>query len=1145
MKPIQLKVAGLNSFREEQTIDFSQLCQGGVFGIFGPTGSGKSSLLDAITLALYGRVERAANNTQGIMNHAEDQLSVSFTFELRNANGVKRYRVERRMKRSDEVRVRTVTSRFVEIKAEGDAVLADKDRDVTKQVEEILGLTADDFTRAVVLPQGRFAEFLSLKGAERRQMLQRLFHLEQYGDFLNMKLRKRVEDTRNLVSQIEAEQLGLGEAGEEHVKQAKERVILAEKEAELCRTLWEKGRIAFEEGKSLRTLQEEMQSVEKELKQLAGLAGEMLEVESRLHLARQSDFLRPYGEALEKAGRESAENGQKYAQARQALEITEKEWKQRSEEYAEHSQMALEEEPRLTILIQQLQQGLAIKRELDLLLEEIGHLKNQEQAWRKQAGEKAEEKEKALNLLEKAIQKQASLQEELKVNQVSTGERERIQTALQKKMQILDGEKGLAELEREWKKKDKEIQDSRGHLALFAQSRKEEQVRIGECLQQTESLYHVIREWENRLQTGGEALVAHSKKIANEIELQKKQHLALQLAEGLKEGQPCPVCGSTAHPILPQEGGMENVEIIGEQLQLCQELQGTGNRLFQQYRELSLQLDLLSRNLYEWKEEDPVCKVTAPSVDREEDGLFLEEVGPFTSDPSLILEVFQKAGQEIGKIEHILSGLQQRVAAIRQDSTNLIRQEDQWKSRVAEQEKALLELQEKRRSASEFLRELKNQWFATFAGFSWDKLEEEGENIRLRDQRVEELHKRLQISEPFIEQKNKEIQALEEARVELERNLVRIHTEIAAKKSLVERQNQSLKQISGENENMDAFLQDTKNKLAVIKTKTSQLTSSLEASRNHYMEKQKEEGIALQSVKEAGERKESAERVWEHELLKTDFTSLDEVKRSLIPQEEQKRLSQVLEDYKNQERKWQMEGQRVRSLLKGRSISDDEWNTIQSTLEQTKKADEKAHVEKIRGIRDLEDVERRHKRWLELEKERKGKKTLLDRLLNLQQVLRGNAFVEFIAEEQLMNISYEASARLGKLTRQRYALEVDSSGGFVIRDDANGGVRRPVSTLSGGETFLTSLSLALALSSQIQLRGEYPLEFFFLDEGFGTLDQELLDTVVSALEKLHSDRLAVGIISHVPELRARLPRRLIVEPAEPSGRGSVVKLETF
>ncbi|WP_036666975.1 SbcC/MukB-like Walker B domain-containing protein, partial [Paenibacillus darwinianus] len=110
---------------------------------------------------------------------------------------------------------------------------------------------------------------------------------------------------------------------------------------------------------------------------------------------------------------------------------------------------------------------------------------------------------------------------------------------------------------------------------------------------------------------------------------------------------------------------------------------------------------------------------------------------------------------------------------------------------------------------------------------------------------------------------------------------------------------------------------------------------------------------------------------------------------------------------------------------------------------------------------------------------------------------------------------------------------------------ANGGIRRPVGTLSGGETFLASLALALALSSQIQLRGRYPLQFFFLDEGFGTLDPDLLETVITALEKLHTDKLSVGVISHVPELRARLPRRLIVAPAEPSGAGSRIRLETM
>ncbi|WP_425474376.1 SbcC/MukB-like Walker B domain-containing protein [Sporomusa termitida] len=140
-------------------------------------------------------------------------------------------------------------------------------------------------------------------------------------------------------------------------------------------------------------------------------------------------------------------------------------------------------------------------------------------------------------------------------------------------------------------------------------------------------------------------------------------------------------------------------------------------------------------------------------------------------------------------------------------------------------------------------------------------------------------------------------------------------------------------------------------------------------------------------------------------------------------------------------------------------------------------------------------------------------------------------------------VARQASERLKQITRHRYALELNSDGGFLIRDDANGGVRRPVSTLSGGETFQAALALSLALSAQIQLKGKYPLEFFFLDEGFGSLDQQALDVAMTTLEKLHIERLTIGIISHVSELKQRLPRRLVVEPAEPAGRGSRVWVE--
>lgn len=82
MRPRYLEIEGLQSFKDVQTVDFDRLGEMGLFGIFGPTGSGKSTILDAITLALYGNVQRAQNRTQGIMNTDVDIMRVLFVFDL-------------------------------------------------------------------------------------------------------------------------------------------------------------------------------------------------------------------------------------------------------------------------------------------------------------------------------------------------------------------------------------------------------------------------------------------------------------------------------------------------------------------------------------------------------------------------------------------------------------------------------------------------------------------------------------------------------------------------------------------------------------------------------------------------------------------------------------------------------------------------------------------------------------------------------------------------------------------------------------------------------------------------------------------------------------------------------------------------------
>ena len=300
-----------------------------------------------------------------------------------------------------------------------------------------------------------------------------------------------------------------------------------------------------------------------------------------------------------------------------------------------------------------------------------------------------------------------------------------------------------------------------------------------------------------------------------------------------------------------------------------------------------------------------------------------------------------------------------------------------------------------------------------------------------------------------------------------------------------------------------------------------------------------------QSLEEGKERCEEAKLRWHHELQKTTFADETEVKEAKAAEEIRFEWEQQIKHYWQKVQHAQHRLEQLTEAMGGETIDQQQWEHLQAEYEQIKQQVDYAMQQVGAAQNKVEELTEKHKRFTELEKKQQQLTALMDRYKHLQSILKGNSFVEFMAEEQLIQVTRMASERLSSLTRQRYSLEVDSQGGFLIRDDANGGVKRPVTTLSGGETFLTSLSLALALSAQIQLRGEYPLRFFFLDEGFGTLDAELLDTVISALEKLHSQRLSVGVISHVQEIRARMPKRLIVEPAEPSGRGTRVRLEVM
>ena len=162
---------------------------------------------------------------------------------------------------------------------------------------------------------------------------------------------------------------------------------------------------------------------------------------------------------------------------------------------------------------------------------------------------------------------------------------------------------------------------------------------------------------------------------------------------------------------------------------------------------------------------------------------------------------------------------------------------------------------------------------------------------------------------------------------------------------------------------------------------------------------------------------------------------------------------------------------------------------------------------------------------------------------NLAGCLNANNFERWLMAQVLDQLCVGASRELLRLSSGAYSLTIDS-GNFLVIDHANANELRPVKTLSGGETFLASLSLALALSehlADLAVGDAAKLEALFLDEGFGTLDADTLDVVISAIEELGSHGRMVGVVTHVKELADRIP--VCYEVTKQGNRSSIERVE--
>jgi exonuclease SbcC len=210
---------------------------------------------------------------------------------------------------------------------------------------------------------------------------------------------------------------------------------------------------------------------------------------------------------------------------------------------------------------------------------------------------------------------------------------------------------------------------------------------------------------------------------------------------------------------------------------------------------------------------------------------------------------------------------------------------------------------------------------------------------------------------------------------------------------------------------------------------------------------------------------------------------------------------------------------------------------LDAELRTLQKASANAEISLVEAKRRLADWQTKSAEIRELRRQAEVSR-------RLGQLLQQNQFQEFVLGQTVRRLAAEGTRQLRHLSSNRYSFATDGSE-FLVVDHWNADEKRSVNTLSGGESFLASLSLALALSKSLPdfsvNRDAIRLDSLFLDEGFSTLDTETMQIVLDAIEMLQADGRMIGVVSHIPELAERLPARIEVSKAPGSSTITVLR----
>lgn len=1164
MRPIKLKIKGLNSFIEEQEINFEKLTSKGLFGIFGPTGSGKSTVLDGITLALYGDISRKSTN---FINTNCDSMNVSFEFQI-TSNEIKRYRVTREFKRDKKnSNPKTGKCKIVDI-TDGDIILAEKVREVTDKCSEIIGLSLEDFTRTVVIPQGKFSDFLKLEGKSRREMLERLFNLEKYGDNLLRKLGSNLAKVNDSFNIIEGELKGYEGVTAQKITEVEEEFNISKVNLEKVSEEFQNIQDKYKEASEVYNIQKELESHLQKENELIEKKDIMEGFKKRIVIYESINRVIQTVKTFEKIEEDLNETqklknnitSKVYELEKKKIKL-EEEWNNARDEKEKNI-------PILKIKQEKIKEAISEKELSDKIKNKVDELEN----FRKKLLKKKEENNEELNKCTKEYEDKKTILKEKEKNldslELNEDEKKYVQEGVllferinNIKTQIEIKEKRLESLN----KQDTQNKDKLKVLEIDYRSKKENYQKqlesLKELTQNKPLEQNQLLKLQKDINYEKEQIIKKDKNVQDikdyniKIENEKKNlldfetekqkldqnvlllevkiksieqaNLAKILRMSLKENSPCPVCGSIHHDL-------ENYHLEVTENEELENLKKSLDSNLESLKEIEKQITISNTKI---KQDNENLKNLISESKDYENAKKIEEIEKIEHEFNHFVEYSDKYNAKKKLIDENLEKLKEECYIFDGKVNNI-------NVTILEGSKGIKELRSDINTSTIELNSLISAYskISLKTGIS-DFLKRNNELLQMETKKSN-LIKEMKDIRKIVDVLNNKKDALKEEISKLENRLEVGDSMIAEKKVQLKEKEESIFKKTGDNkDNLDELLQKIIDDIKDIEQKYNLINKSKEENKEEF-EALSQKLFSIQGkYQELLLRHEEQKNILNTALEEEKLPSIQFVKENIGTTKELDTLKRAIDEYSTEYSSTKAFINSLKEKLGNRLVTEEEYIGIKKSKDKLQNEVNEKNEIKIKKEEEIKKLKEKMQYLKELIERRGQIEHKIALLRDLEKLFRGKKFVEYIAKNRLNYISKDASKRLYNITNGNYALEVDENSKFIIRDYKNGGVKRDASTLSGGETFLTSFALALSLSAEIQLKGTAPLELFFLDEGFGTLDDNLLEIVMSSLEKIHNDRLKIGIISHVESIKNRTPIKLIVTPAESGIGGSRVKIE--